>query len=297
MLKSTLKDTAKNIQRNNLMSFASVVSIVAALIILGAFIIITININNIANTMVASLELKVFLNDNISESDLNIVENYFEENELITGYVFESKNDTLDRYAEKLEDYSGLLDGFDYTNNPIADSYTVSVISPQDLETVKTEIEELPTNAVNYVRYAEEYIDAIVLFKNVSNYACLIILIILSIISIVVIYNTIKLTCYSNRKEIEIMRIVGADDWYIKLPFFLEGLVLGIFGAFMATLLLATVYTYLIGLTDTLAYLPLDSHLVAPHYVLIPIFIFSIIYGIIMGAFGSLFSIRRYFVA
>lgn len=278
------------------MSFASVVSIVAALLILGVFIVITINVNNIANNMVASLELKVFLNDNISNNDIQTLEDFFEENDLIVSYYYESKDEALDKYTERLEEYSGLLDGFDYANNPIANSYTVGIVSPSELENVKAQIEELPITAVSYVRYAEEYVDAIVVFRTFSNYVCLGVLLILSVISIIVIYNTIKLTCYSNRKEIEIMRFVGADDWYIKLPFFLEGLVLGVFGAATATLIMATVYTYLIGITNNLAYLPLNSHLVEPHYVLIPIFIFSIIYGIIMGAFGSLFSIRRYFL-
>lgn len=297
MVISICKDTIKNIQRNNLMSFASVVSIVAALIILGAFIIITINVNNIAANMSASLQLKVFLVNQPSDSQLEALEEVFEENPSITEYEFETRDEALKAYTERLEDYSGLLSGFTSSNNPVRDSYTVSVTSPSVLEDVKVEIEDLESPVVDYVKYGENYINAIMLFSSFSNYLCLIVLGILSIISVVIIYNTIKLTCYSNRKEIEIMKVLGAEDWYIKMPFFFEGLMLGVFGAICASLILLAVYIYLIGMTDTLAYLPLDSHLVSPGTVIIPILIFSTIYGVIMGAFGSLFSIRKYFYA
>lgn len=297
MIASIWRDTLKNIQRNNLMSFASVVSIVAALIILGIFIIITINIDNIAANMEASLQLKVFLINNPSESQVEMIEEAFKQNSEITDYEFQSRDEALEIYTERLEDYSGLLDGFNSNNNPVRDSFTVSVSSPQVIEDVKGQLENLDLPGIDYIKYGENYIDAIMFFKTFSRYVCIGILIVLSVISIIIIYNTIKLTCYSSRKEIEIMKFIGAEDWYIKMPFFIEGLALGIFGALLASLLLLAVYTYLIGITDTLAYFPLNTKLVSPETVIIPVLIFSVIYGIFMGSFGSLFSIRKYFYA
>lgn len=294
MLKSGLADTIKNIERNNLMSFASVISVVAALLILGAFIMITMNVESITGSMVSSLELKVFLNDDATPQDTAQLEQDLMNNPHVTNVVFESKDEALSKYSAQLDQYSGLLSGFNAANNPVSNSYTVAVTSPEELKTVKEEVEDLHSPAVDYVKYGEEYIDAMVSFSRFLNYICLGVLIILSVICIVIIYNTIKLTCYANRKEIEIMKVVGADDWYIRMPFFLEGCLLGIIGAAAATLILRTVYLFLIGISNTLAYLPMNSHLVAPDYVITPIFWFSLIYGILMGAFGSLFSIRKY---
>lgn len=295
MLGNTVVDTFKNIQRSNLMSFASVVSIVLTLLVLGALITISINITNVADNLVDSLQLKVFLNNNISESDLEDLEESFENNSNITGYIYESNDEALEKYAERLEDYAILLSGFTEGNNPVSNSYTVQVNDPTNLELVKNELEDEGLIAINYIKYGDNYLEAITLFDRLSNIICLGIIAILSIVSVIVIYNTIKLTCYSNRKEIEIMQFIGAESWYIKLPFFFEGLLLGLIAAISATLILALIYTFVIGMADNLAYLPLNTKLVSPSVVIIPIFIFSSAYGIIIGAFGSLFSIRRFF--
>ncbi len=295
MLGNTIVDTFKNIHRRNLMSFTSVVSIVATLLVLGIFIIISINIANVGRNMQESLKLKVFLNNELTEQDIIDLEDQFNLNPAITGYTYESNDEALQKYAERLEDYSGLLEGFSQGNNPVSNSYTVQVSSPNELEEVKQTLEESDLNAVNYVKYGDNYYDAIMMFSEISIIVCLVILVILSIVSIVIIYNTIKLTCYSNRKEIEIMQFIGAEGWYIKLPFFFEGLLLGGLAAVCATLIIAIMYTYLLGLSNTLAYLPLDTKLVSPGYVIYPIMIFSLIYGVLIGSFGSLFSIRKYF--
>lgn len=295
MFRNTLVETIRNIQHNNIMSFASVVSIVAATIILGALIIITINVNHVAYIMRESLELKVFLTDDADLDSLAELEDFFEENDLVVSYEYESRDTALERYSEKLQDYSVLLEGFTESNNPVSDSYTVAVVSPDQLEELTKQIEDENNPAVDYVKFGEEYIDTVMLFSTISDYVCLAIFIVLTIISLVIIYNTIKLTCYSRRKEIEIMRFLGASNWYIKLPFFFEGLVLGVFGAFWGVLLLATVYSYLMGFSGSFIALPLEANLVEPIYVMIPIGIFSFVYGIIVGAFGSLFSIRKFF--
>lgn len=294
MLKSACSDTAKSIERNNMMSFASVISVVAALLILGVFIVITINVESVTKNVVSSLELKVFLTNTTTQEELTKLEQDMTNDPDITGFVFESKDEALQKYSTKLDKYSGLLNGFTAANNPISDSYTVSVTNPSQLNSVKSYIQGLKSDAVDYVKYGEEYVDVLMNFSEFMNYACITVLVILSVISVVIIYNTIKLTCHSRRKEIAIMKVVGADDWYVRLPFFFEGMGLGILGAIIAFLLIRMGYMYMIGMSNTLAYLPMNSKLVAPDQVLPLIMLFSLIYGIIIGAFGSLFSIRKY---
>ena len=266
MLYNTLKDTFKNIQRRNLMSFASVVCIVLALLVLGAFIIITININNLSSNLEESLQLKIFLNNELTENDIVALEDVLDSNNYIKGYTYESNDEALKKYEERLSDFSGILEGYDSSNNPVSNSYTVQVTSPEVLETVKNELEEENLQAINYVKYGDNYLDAIITFSHFSNIICIVVFTLLAIISIIIIYNTIKLTCYSNRKEIEIMQFIGAANWYIKLPFFIEGLMLGLLAAVCATLIISLFYLYLLGITNTLAYLPLDTKLVTPRY-------------------------------
>ncbi|MGI6108991.1 MAG: permease-like cell division protein FtsX [Eubacteriaceae bacterium] len=294
MLRSASQDTLKSIERNNLMSFASVASIVAALLILGIFIIITINVNSITNNVKNSLELKVFMKSSYTQEDLDKVQNALTNEQYVTGITYESSDEALAKYSASLGDYSGLLSGFTSSNNPLNASFIVQVDDPSHLEQVKTAAEKLKAEGVDYVKYGEQYVDALVSFSNFMNWACAIILIILSIISIIIIYNTIKLTCYSRRKEIGIMKFIGATDWYIRLPFFFEGSLLGIIGAVFATLILRMGYIYMVGMTQNATYLPMQSQLIAPGSVMGSVLGFCLVYGILMGVCGSLFSIRKF---
>ena len=294
MLRSASRDTIKSIERNNLMSFASVASIVAALLILGIFIIITINVNNVTSSVKNSLELKVFMKSSYTQEDLDAVQTALTNEEYVTGITYESSDEALAKYSASLGQYSGLLSGFTSSNNPLNASFIVQVDDPTHLEQVKSEAEKLTNIEVDYVKYGEQYVDALVSFSNFMNWVCVIILVILSIISVIIIYNTIKLTCYSRRKEIGIMKFIGATDWYIRLPFFFEGSMLGIIGAVFATLILRTAYYYLLGMTSNATYLPMQSQLIAPASVMGPVLIFCLVYGILMGVCGSLFSIRKF---
>ncbi len=294
MLKSAFNETANSIERNNLMSFASVASIVAALLILGIFIIITLNIQNLTSQVENSLELKVFIKKDYTQEDLATIQDRLVENEHVVGVAFESSEQALNNYKQSLGQYAGLLSGFTNENNPLETSFIVKVDQPSSLETVKQYVEDMNESKVDYVKYGERYVDALVGFSNFMNWVCLIVLIVLSVISVMIIYNTIKLTVYSRRKEIGIMKFIGATDWYIRLPFFFEGTVLGFLGAVIATLLLRGGYVYIAGLTSNATYLPLQTQLLAPGSTMGIVFVFCLIYGILMGVFGSLFSIRKF---
>lgn len=294
MLKSAVNDTLKSIERNNLMSFASVASIVAALLILGIFIIITLNINNLTTEVKGALELKVFMETTYTQENLDQVQNALLENEHVTGLVYESADEALTKYTESLGDYGGLLAGFSGDNNPLEASFVVQIDDPTNIESVKTYAEGLKDEGVSYVKYGEQYVDALVSFSNFMNWVCVIALVVLSIISIMIIYNTIKLTVYSRRKEIGIMKFIGATDWYIRLPFFFEGCLLGIIGALVATLMLRGGYLYMVGLTQNATFLPMNSQLLPPGSAMGVVFAFCLVYGVLMGVFASLFSIRKF---
>ncbi|MEF9917801.1 MAG: permease-like cell division protein FtsX [Eubacterium sp.] len=294
MLTSIFRETAQSIERNNLMSIASILSVVAALIILGIFVIFTVNLQHITTNLESALELKVFMKMTYNEEQKLAVEQKLLSNEKVRGVTFESKDEALEKFSNSLEDYSGLLKGYDSNNNPMSSSFVVQVNNPDDMNAVKAFAEGLKDQGVDYVKYGEEYVDALVSFSKFSNILCLVILGVLSVISIFIIYNTIKLTCFARRREIRVMKYVGATDWYIRMPFILEGTFLGSMGALVAMLLIRTGYYYIIAYVGNSVYIPMNSELVSPSAIMGPIFIFCLIYGVIIGAFGSLFSIRKF---
>lgn len=294
MLKSVFRDTVQSIERNNLMSIASILSVVAALIILGIFVIFSMNLQHITQNVESAMELRIFMKKEYTEDQKTGLEKALKENEKVTGISFEGKDEALGKFSDSLDDYSGLLKGYDSNNNPMASSFIVQVQSPDQLEAVKVYAEGLSDKGVDYVKYGEEYVNTLVSFSKFTKTFSIVIMVVLSVVSLFVIYNTIKLTCFARRREIRVMKYVGATDWYIRLPFILEGTFLGCVGALVALLIIRTGYYYAIAYVTNAVSMPMNSTLVAPTIIMGPIFVFCVIYGIAIGAFGSLFSIRKF---
>lgn len=293
-LKSIFRDTTQSIERNNLMSIASVLSIVAALIILGIFVIFSVNLQHITQNVESALELKVYLKPGITQEQIATVEQKLRSDTDITEVTYVSADQALSDFSSSLQGYSGLLSGYDSTNNPMAASFNIKIANPDNISSVKDYASGLTADGVDYVKYGEEYVDALVSFSNFSNIFCIVMVIVLSVVSLFIIYNTIKLTCFARRREIRVMKYVGATDWYIRLPFVLEGTLLGALGAFVALLIIRTCYYYIIAYVTNAVYLPMNSDLVAPGSIMGPLALFCIVYGVVIGACGSLFSMRKF---
>ena len=276
------------------MGIASVISIVAALLILGMFVIFSANLQEITTNVEAALELKVFLVNGLSATELDELETAIKNNPDIDSVTYESADDALAEFSESLEEYSGLLDGYNSENNPMQASFTIAIHESDDIQSVKSYCEGLTDLGVDYVKYGEEYVDVLVKFSDYSKVFCGVMIVVLTVISIFIIYNTIRLTCFARRREISVMRYVGAPDWYIRLPFVLEGTLLGSIGAIVAMLVIRTGYYFLIAYVTNAVYIPMNSTLVDPKILLGPVCWACMGYGIIVGAFGSLISMRKF---
>lgn len=294
MPRNVIRDTLKSIERNNLMSIASVLSVIAALIILGIFLILTINVQEVTKDVESKLELKVFLQEGFSEDQRVTIEEALKNSELIESVNFESSQEALDNFTVSLEDYAPLLSGYNTENNPMPASFIIRVKNPDDLEAVQSLAMTFKDQGVEYVRYGQEYVEALVTFNKFTNSLSIVVLIVLSLISVFIIYNTIKLTVFARRKEIGVMKYVGATNGYIRAPFILEGTLLGLMGAVVAFLVIRIAYYYVLGLVGGNLFLPVDATLAAPTEVMKQLAFFFLIYGGVIGAVGSIFAIRKF---
>ncbi len=294
MPKNVIRDTMKSIERNNLMSIASVLSVIAALIILGIFLILTINVQEVTKDVESKLELKIFLQENFTDTQRETVEQALEKSGLVENVTFESSAEALDNFKASLEDYAPLLNGYNSENNPMPASFVVRVTDPQDMEEVQTLAMSFKDQGVEYVRYGQEYVEALVSFNKFTNTLSIVVLVVLSMISIFIIYNTIKLTVFARRREIGIMKYVGATNAYIRAPFILEGTLLGLMGAIVAFLIIRITYYYILGLVGGNLFLPVDASLASPNAVMGQLIFFFLIYGGVIGAIGSVFAIRKF---
>ena len=294
MPKNVVRDTMKSSERNNLMSAASVLSVIAALIILGIFLILTINVQEVTKDVESKLELKIFLQSEFTDTQKETIEQALEKSDLIESVSFESAEEALEKFTVSLEDYAPLLSGYNSENNPMPASFVVRVTDPDDMEEVQSLAMSFEGQGVEYVRYGQEYVEALVSFNKFTNTLSIVVLVVLSMISIFIIYNTIKLTVFARRREIGIMKYVGATNAYIRAPFILEGTLLGLIGAIVAFLIIRITYYYVLGLVGGNLFLPVDASLASPEAVMGQLIFFFLLYGGFIGAIGSVFAIRKF---
>ena len=295
--RSTIRDAGQSLRRNSLMSLASIISMTAALIILGIFLVITMNIRQITKHVEGNLQIQVYMTENCTQQQKDGLKNYLNSNNLIQSVKYESKATALKNFSNQLNSSSDLTDTFNAKNNPMPESYIVRAKNADNLGKIKKQISQYnkKNNAgIEYIKYGKDYIKALTNFSHFINLFCIFVVIVLSVISYFLIYNTIKLTVFARRKEIGIMKYVGATDGYIRAPFILEGAFLGIIAALAATLAVRTGYFYILGYLSGNAPLPITANLSSPAALIGQIVIFFLVYGILIGTIGSRVAIRKF---
>lgn len=285
------RDTVRSIQRNSLMSIASIISVIAALVILGIFLVIALNIQHMTQNLEDQLELKVFLNEDITPRQKSDLETLLSNDVRISSYRFESKEEALANMAESLEGYQGILEGLE-EDNPLPESFIIKIYDAEKIGEMNESLDSY--SGVDYVNYGEGYVEALMRFNRFTNLLSMVVLVILTGISFFIIYNTIKLTVFSRRKEISIMKYVGATNAYIRVPFVIEGAVLGLVGALLAILVVRNLYYYLLGAVAGQFSLFAGFSFASPETILPAVSLYFVVYGLVVGAAGSLFSITKF---
>ncbi|NLN98449.1 MAG: ABC transporter permease [Eubacteriaceae bacterium] len=293
-LRSILREALQSISRNRLMSVISVLSITAALMILGIFVVFTLNIQSLTANVESRLGMQIFLSEDYTELEKTNLEKALMDNPNIVEVTFEDVLDAKEKFSDELENYAILTTDLTGEKNPLPVSFIIKVDKPENLEEVKAYVESHSGNGVEYIRYGDNYVDSLLRFNYFVNILSILVLTVLTIISFVLIYNTIKLTIYARRKEIGIMKYVGATDRYIRTPFVFEGMVLGLIAAISALLLLRLGYYYFFGMIKGNVVIPIQSLLASPESVFKQIIVFFIIYGMALGAIGSRFAMKKF---
>ncbi|WP_029687885.1 permease-like cell division protein FtsX [Thermoanaerobacter sp. A7A] len=287
-LKYFLKEGFSNLARNRLMTIASITSVMAAMLILGLFLVIILNVNSLTNQVESQLELKAFLKDNISEQQVTQIGNDIKKIPGVTSVVFESKEEALRKFKQQLGDKSYLAEGLE-KDNPLPQSYIVKVKDAGLMKDISNEIKQI--NGVDKVSYGQDVVDKLLGIIKIIRIVGLSIIFILFIISIVIISNTIKLGVFARRREINIMKYIGATDWFIRWPFLIEGVVLGLVGALLSVALLVLIYGYVLDIINNklivFQLLPLEK-------IVGDILVYFSVIGAIIGALGSGLSIKRF---
>ncbi|TCW38045.1 cell division transport system permease protein [Thermohydrogenium kirishiense] len=283
-----IREGLTNVKRNRAMTVASITSVTAALLILGLFLIIILNVDSMANQVESQLELKAFINDSYDMSKVTKVGDEIKEINGVKSITFESKKDALNNFKKQLGDKSYLVNGLE-NDNPMPQSFIVKVTDANMMKQVSEEIKKI--DGVTQVSYGQDVVDKLLGIIKIIRIVGLCVILILFIISIVIISNTIKLGVFSRRREINIMKYIGATDWFIRWPFLVEGIVLGLIGSILAIAVLSLIYGYAADLVNNkliiFTLLPVEN-------VLRQSLMYFLIIGALIGALGSGISIKRF---
>jgi cell division transport system permease protein len=282
-------DAAKNLNRNKTISTASIATVAATLFILGVFLLTITNIKGIMKEIESQVEIKVILRDDIKINDQKDIERTIKETQGVEDVVLESKGQALENLKNKLgEQYQSLLDGLE-KENPMPTSYIVKVEKPEIVSTVVEKVKDMP--GIETIKDGREIVEKIIAISNAIRWVGIVIFAILIGVSLFLIGNTIKLTVYARRREIGIMKYIGATDWFIRWPFILEGIFIGLLGALIAAAVLYFGYKFAYGrmITDVLM-----IRLTDPSYIVNTILWQFVLGGISIGVIGSVTAIRKF---
>ena len=288
--KHYIVDALKSLKRNKTISLASAITVTATLLIMGILIILVQNVNIGMNNLQSQIEIQVFLKDDIDNSQQ---ENIGQELKQISGVKdieFEDKADALEKFTEQIsDDNNSLLNNYSPSNNPLPNSYIIKLENPEMSEQVISSIENI--EGIESIGNDREFTNKIVsISKNIKWIGIALFALMVSV-SIFLISNTIKLTIYSRRREIGIMKFVGATDWFIRWPLIIEGAIIGLVGAVTSNILLYYLYKIVFSkINESL----LLVNLLSPSYITQTLQWQLILVGIVIGGIGSLLSLFKF---
>lgn len=291
VFKNIMKQGFQGMWRNRSMGLASVSSISAVLIILGVVLILILTINNIVlETKTKFDEIQIYLEDDLSNGDYDRIENEIRDMEGVLSLVFVSKEQGLEIMKEGWEEEAYLLEGLE--ENPLQDSYIIQLLDIKYAEGIVSKLRNI--SGIEDVKYYQDIIDKLMLVANYIRFGGIIVIGALVLVSIFIISNTIKVTVTARRREINIMKYVGATNGYIRGPFIIEGILFGLIGAAISIFLIKFGYEYFFKSVNDRLYLLFTVYLVPPSLLVKDIAIMFTAIGAGIGALGSLVSLKRF---
>ena len=284
-------DALKSIKRNITVSFAAMLTVLVTFFVLGTFTLVGLNFNKTIEDVADKTEIKVYLQDDIKLVNQREVEIKLAEQEGVKAVTYESKDEAFTKLKKDLEGNSGMLEGYSLENNPLASSYIVTLEDASYAGDVSKAVEDM--TGVESITNQQELIEKI---SNVVDFVQILGIVLFFVfigVSIFLIMNTIKLAVYSRRREVGIMKFVGATDWFIRWPFVIEGMIIGAVGSLLAT---ATLYFIYRGVFGFIASNLLIANLVPVSFVLTTLLGGFLLGGIVVGAIGSIAALRKFLV-
>ncbi|WKA53762.1 permease-like cell division protein FtsX [Planococcus shixiaomingii] len=281
------RESLKSLGRNSWMTFASVSAVTVTLLLVGVFVLIMMNLNKVADDLENDVEIKTFVSLEADDARIYEIEKTIKSMPGVASVEYSTKEEEL---TDLVLDFGDELSLFQQSN-PLFDVFYVKAADPQQTALVATEIAKLDN--IEEVKYGEGKIEKLFNVLNMGRNVGLVLILALLFTAMFLISNTIRITIVARRHEIEIMKLVGATNWFVRIPFILEGMWLGLLGSIIPIALVSTLYY---KVTDFVQ--PKLSGEMIQLLDLTP-FIYQVsalilVMGVFIGIWGSFMSIRKF---
>lgn len=283
-----LKETLHSLLRNKFMTVASLLTVTLSMFILGVFLCAVMNVNHMASYLENQVEMTVYLKDGLTTNQVMGVGRQLKALPQLKEIKFTNKVEAMAQFRERLGDQQGILD--DLNGNPLPSSYSVSFATPQALKDAAAAVSKY--NEVDSVEYGQDIIEQLYQVSRVIRIGGIILIVFLAGAELFIISNTIRLTVFARRREIQIMKYVGATNGFIRWPFIFEGMIIGFIGSGIASLFLWYGYKEVLqGMVNAgLVFIPMINFWPFTGYLVALL----LVLGIFIGIIGSTISLRKY---
>lgn len=282
-----MSEASKNVFSNGWMSLASIFTVLASLLVFGFFLVLTVNLNYIATQLEGDYEIILIVDETYNKDQVKELGEKIKAVENVKDLTLDTKESRLEEWKTELG--AELLEGYE-EDNPLRDWYMLTL---EDLSQADATIESIEGfDGIAKIVRNQDTIDKLVTMTNYLGRVSVWVMIALALVSVFIISNTIKLTVFTRSKEINIMKFVGATDWFIRWPFIIEGIIIGLIGAIISFIVVAYGYQGILGLIGALdisfvKFKPFSS-------VVLPLIGAFIGLGVVLGGVGSLISVRKH---
>lgn len=283
-----VREAFVSIHRNSLMSIASISTVALSLLVLGLFMLLVVNTNNIASTLESQVQVTVYMKDSANKASLEQTAKDIAALNGVQKVTFTNKAQALELFKERLSEKKSLLDSLG-DNNPLPNYFEIFVDQPDRIKNIVPILNEMAE--VESVKYGQETVEQLFKITRIIRLGGIILIIFLALSTVFIISNTIRLTVFARKREVLIMKYVGATDWFIRWPFLLEGMFLGLIGSLISLMLLSWIYGEVVQqVHSNLAFFPL----IAKQPLFTYVSLIMLLLGVAIGAMGSYISLRKF---
>jgi cell division transport system permease protein len=293
-----VSESVQSFRRNWVMSLGAVITIYLSLLLVGASLGSSMIVGQVLRSVEEKVSIRVFLKDGVAPADVDAMNKVLAADERVKDVTYTSKEKALEEFKLTMADSPEIIDQLEV--NPLPASLDVDLEKPQDVlavvEMIKADpnfvkVADRPDDPDKSLKYGQQIVNQLFAFTRVLRAVGVVFIVMLAAISLIFINNTIRIAIYARRKEIGIMRLVGASNWFIRTPFLLEGTLQSLLGAFLALLTLGSFQWFVMPkIKEIITYMPVSLSVGSS----VQISLILVLSGVIIGLAGSAVALRRY---